>query len=365
APSFPPGAVTEGAAVFSDKEKLRLRGGDTKCSGRVEVWHEGSWGTVCDDSWSLAEAEVVCQQLGCGSALDALPKAAFGPGNGRIWLDEVRGQQFSQPVENQIWKTDDTDINSGSAPIPGFFSLPVILCIILGALLFLVLAVLGIQLHRWRAEHQVEIECRIKIRVSKFSSVPKGPKAKKGALAAQRGFSKDEHWKALKALVKGISPGAGSKFMPHSPAMSAFEDAVNEPLYQEIDYLIEPEKEDLLDSPGNLSDDSVTKLPYYSGDNEENGGPEAAPEPPGQHVNATGNGYDDVEELPVPEIPSFPGMNENYFFPEEGSSARYSQKGISLLSLRQAIKSSMEEKGPSLVLRQEDPGYDDVELSTM
>ncbi|XP_058413409.1 antigen WC1.1-like [Diceros bicornis minor] len=117
--------------------------------------------------------------------------------------------------------------------------------------------------------------------------------------------------------------------------------------------------------PGNLSDDSVTKLPYYSGDNEENGGPEAAPEPPGQHVNATGNGYDDVEELPVPEIPSFPGMNENYFFPEEGSSARYSQKGISLLSLRQAIKSSMEEKGPSLVLRQEDPGYDDVELSTM
>ena len=93
----PTRGVTGGAAAFSDREKLRLRGGDSKCSGRVEVWHSGLWGTVCDDSWSLAEAEVVCQQLGCGQALEAVQAAGFGPGNGSIWLDEVHcgGQESS------------------------------------------------------------------------------------------------------------------------------------------------------------------------------------------------------------------------------------------------------------------------------
>ena len=95
----PTRAVTGGAAAFSDREKLRLRGGDSECSGRVEVWHSGSWGTVCDDSWSLAEAEVVCQQLGCGQALEAVRAVAFGPGNGSIWLDEVR----CRGRESSLW----------------------------------------------------------------------------------------------------------------------------------------------------------------------------------------------------------------------------------------------------------------------
>lgn len=49
----------------------------------------GAWGTICDDSWDLQEAIVVCRQLGFPGAILSTTASAFGPGKGTIWMDNV------------------------------------------------------------------------------------------------------------------------------------------------------------------------------------------------------------------------------------------------------------------------------------
>ena len=60
-------------------------GGGDQYAGRVEVLFGGVWQTVCDDSWDIFEANVVCQQLGYGTGRSAVTDSRFGEGGSSQW----------------------------------------------------------------------------------------------------------------------------------------------------------------------------------------------------------------------------------------------------------------------------------------
>ncbi|NWV21098.1 SCAR5 protein, partial [Origma solitaria] len=68
---------------------VRLVNGSGSHEGRVEIFHERRWGSVCDDGWDGKDGDVVCRMLGFRAAADVFRMARFGQGTGKIWMDDV------------------------------------------------------------------------------------------------------------------------------------------------------------------------------------------------------------------------------------------------------------------------------------
>ncbi|XP_024125999.1 lysyl oxidase homolog 3B isoform X1 [Oryzias melastigma] len=110
--------------------KVRLAGYPRKHNeGRVELFYRGEWGTICDDDFSLANANVLCRQLGFVSATGWTHSAKYGKGQGKIWLDNVLcngGEKSIDSCKSRGWGNSDCthDEDAGvickDERIPGF-----------------------------------------------------------------------------------------------------------------------------------------------------------------------------------------------------------------------------------------------------
>ncbi|XP_049452066.1 lysyl oxidase homolog 3B isoform X2 [Epinephelus fuscoguttatus] len=122
-PSPSPQAQTE-------RLKVRLSGYPRKHNeGRIELFYKGEWGTICDDDFSISNANVLCRQLGFVSATGWTHSAKYGKGQGKIWLDNVLcngGEKSIELCKSRGWGNSDCthDEDAGvvckDERIPGF-----------------------------------------------------------------------------------------------------------------------------------------------------------------------------------------------------------------------------------------------------
>ena len=76
---------------------VRLVNGSTNYEGRVEVYYNDEWGTVCDDGWDLNDAQVVCRQLGYGPAITI--NGFYGEDSGQVWLSDLNCAGIELTIE--------------------------------------------------------------------------------------------------------------------------------------------------------------------------------------------------------------------------------------------------------------------------
>eukprot|EP00062_Callorhinchus_milii_P023953 gi/632983377/ref/XP_007908617.1/ PREDICTED: scavenger receptor cysteine-rich type 1 protein M160-like [Callorhinchus milii] len=101
----------EAGVICSGKDwHLRLENGGSRCDGRVEIYHDGTWGRLLDDSWNISDAAVICRQQNCGSVISIYNSSQYGEGTGPVWINNVQ----CTGTETHIWKCPHSTVASPS-----------------------------------------------------------------------------------------------------------------------------------------------------------------------------------------------------------------------------------------------------------
>ena len=53
------------------------------------IFYSGQWGTICNDSWDISDAQVVCRQLGYKDGLTTFGGGNVFRGSRKVWLDDA------------------------------------------------------------------------------------------------------------------------------------------------------------------------------------------------------------------------------------------------------------------------------------
>ena len=81
---------------------LRLVNGSKPSEGRVEVLHNGVWGTVCSRRADFYVAQVVCRQLGYRVTIGIKTNAYFGEGSGPVWMEPRYGCSLRKRIAKTL-----------------------------------------------------------------------------------------------------------------------------------------------------------------------------------------------------------------------------------------------------------------------